>query len=29
MLVKVHKDTIGSSHTITQKVNKKKAIDKN
>ena len=29
MLLKVRKDTIGSSHTITQKENKEKAIDKN
>ena len=29
MLLKVHKDTIGSSHTITQKGTKEKAIDRN
>ena len=28
MLLKVHKDSIGSSHTITQKVTKEKTIDR-
>ena len=28
MLLKVHKDTIGNDHTITQKISKQKTIEK-